>query len=253
MATPQPVGDAALTSEGIFRQKALVRGAQAAAVAGVYAAWLTTQALLEKSRGSVPTFIDRTHQALAGVNAFLNAHPSLSNVILAVSSFEVDLAAFGMVAFFFTERKSRPLLALWITLIMRQLCQSAFSIARPPGMIWHNPGFPSIVVTYSTSSDFFFSGHMALATLLAAELTAHRAARWKQAIAWAVVGLQAFVVLSMRFHYVTDVVTGFLAAIAATQIANAIGGRLDARYAPWSRSGNFRVPASGRESRAGCP
>jgi len=218
----------------ISKQEAVLRGAQATAVVGVYAAWLSTQALLEKSRGFVPTFIDHSHQALAGANAYLNAHPSFANVILAVSSFEVDLAAFSMVAFFFTQRKSRPLLALCFVLIMRQLCQSAFSIAKPPGIIWRNPGFPSIVVTYSTSTDFFFSGHMALATLLAAELTYRHAARWKQAIAWVVIGLQAMVVLSMRFHYVTDVVTGFLAAIVAMQAADTIGEWLDARYSPWS-------------------
>jgi len=70
--------------------------------------------------------------------------------------------------------------------------------------------------------------------LLSAELTWHHAARWKQAIAWAVIGLQALVVLSMRFHYVTDVVTGFLAAIVATQAAALIGEWLDARYSPWA-------------------
>jgi hypothetical protein len=238
-----PLRETEWNGRGIFRHKALVRGAQAAAVVVLYAAWLATQALLERSRGVVPVFIDHTHQALARVNAFLNAHSSLSNVILAASSFEVDLAAFSMVSFFFTQRKSRPLLALWITLIMRQLCQSAFSIAPPAGMIWHYPGFPSIVVTYSTSSDFFFSGHMALATLLAAELTAHRAARWKQALAWAVIGLQAFVILSMRFHYITDVVTGFLAALAATRVADKIGCWLDRRYAPWSHRENAESPA----------
>ena len=238
MGIPQPLGKAASTSDGILKRKVVVRGAQAVGVVAVYAAWLLTQALLEESRGFVPAVIDHTHQALAGVNAFLNRHPTLSNVILAASSFEVDLAALSMVWFFFTQRKSRPLLALWITLIMRQLCQSAFSIPPPPGMIWRYPGFPSVVVTYSTSSDFFFSGHMALATLLAAELTAHRAARWKQAVAWGVIVLQAFVVLSMRFHYVTDVVTGFLAAIVATQIASKIGDWLDRHYAPWSRHEN---------------
>lgn len=246
MDIPQPLRGIPVDSQGINRQKVFVRCAQATAVAAAYAAWLLTQALLEKSRGVVPAFIDHTHQALAGVNAYLNAHPSLSNVVLATSSFEVDLAALSMVSFFFTQRRSRPLLALWIILIMRQLCQSAFSIAPPPGMIWHYPGFPSIVVTYSTSSDFFFSGHMALATLLAAELTAHGAARSKQAIAWAVTGIQAFVILSMRFHYVTDVVTGFLAAIAATLVASKIGGWIDQRFAPWSRHENFRAAAGGR-------
>ena len=245
MGIPQSLHGTSANNEGLLKQNIFVRCAQAAAVIAVYAAWLLTQALLERHRGLVPTFIDHTHQALAGVNAFLNAHPSMSNVILAASSFEVDLAAFSMVSFFFIQRKSRPLLALGLILIMRQLCQAAFSIAPPAGMIWHNPGFPSIVVTYSTSSDFFFSGHMALATLLAAELTAHRAARWKQAIAWAIIVVQGFVILSMRFHYVTDVVTGFLAALAATQVAGKIGDWVDERFAPWSRHESSRVATGG--------
>jgi hypothetical protein len=101
-------------------------------------------------------------------------------------------------------------------------------------MIWHYPGFPSLVVTYSTSTDFFFSGHMALATVVASELTAHGASRWKQAMAWIFAGVQAFVILSMRFHYVSDVVTGCFAAVTATQFADALGRRLDERFAPWT-------------------
>jgi hypothetical protein len=75
---------------------------------------------------------------------------------------------------------------------------------------------------------------MALAALLATELTAQHALRWKQAVAWVVVGVQALVILSMRFHYMTDVVAGLLAAVAATQLAGALGRLLDARFAPWS-------------------
>src|SRR4051794_9991660 len=86
-------------------RKVFVRCAQAAAVFAVYAAWLATQALLEKTRGVVPTFIDHTHHLLGGANAFLNAHPTLSNVVLAASSFEVDLAAFSMVSVLFQTKK----------------------------------------------------------------------------------------------------------------------------------------------------
>ena len=211
-----------------------LRSVQAVAVGAAYAVWLFSQHLLEKTRGLVHGFTDNTHQLLSGINIFLNAHSSLANVVLAVSSFEVDLAALSMIAFFFIRRESRPLLALWFILIMRQLCQASVSIPAPEGMIWHYPGFPSIMVTYSTSSDFFFSGHMALATLLATELTAQRAPRWKQAVAWGVICVQAFIILSMRFHYVTDVVTGFFAAIVATQLAGALGRRLDERFAIWS-------------------
>ncbi len=220
----------------VARQGWSVRGLQGLAVGGVYAAWLITQHLLEKTRGVVTGFTDHTHALLAGANAYLNAHPSLADIILAVSSLEVDLAALSLVAFFFMRRESRPLLALWLILAMRQLCQASVSIPPPDGMIWRYPGFPTIVVTYGTSTDFFFSGHMALATLLATELTAQGAARRKQALAWGVALLQALIILSMRFHYVTDVVAGCLAAVAATQLADVSGRRLDASVAPWLKA-----------------
>jgi hypothetical protein len=209
----------------MIRRQLSLRSFQAVAVGAAYVAWLSSQHLLETTRGLVHGFTDHTHELLSGINLYLNAHPTLANVVLAVSSLEVDLAALSMIAFFFIRRESRPLLALWIILIMRQLCQASVSIPAPEGMIWRYPGFPTLVVTYSTSSDFFFSGHMALATLLATELTAQRAPRWKQAVAWGVVCAQAFVILAMRFHYVT---------VVATQLAGALGRRLDERFAPWS-------------------
>lgn len=209
------------------------RGLQVATVLALYAGWLYSQDLLERTRGVVPGVTDRTHNALTAANVFLNAHPTLTNAILIVSSLELDIAALSMVAFFFFRRETRPLLSFWIVLIMRQLCQVSVSMPKPEGMIWHDPGFPSLVVTYGAANDFFFSGHMALATLFAAELTVQRAARWKQALAWGMIGAQALVILSMRFHYITDVVAGFLAAIVATLIGNAVGGRLDKRAATW--------------------
>lgn len=231
------------------------RGLQATAVVGAYGAWLISQHLLENSRGVVTGFTDHTHQLFAGVNAYLNAHPALADVVLAVSSLEVDLAAVSMVAFFFIRRQSRPLLALWLILIMRQLCQASVSIPPPDGMIWRYPGFPTIVVTYSTSTDFFFSGHMALATLLAAELTMQGVSRTQQAMAWVITLLQALVILSMRFHYATDVVAGCLAAVAATQLAGVCGRWLDARFAPWSpaRSGISAAHGAAVRSRSRIP
>jgi hypothetical protein len=105
-------------------------------------AWVATPSREEP--GAVSGFVDHTHEWLAGINAYLinaylNAHPSLADVVLALSSFEVDLAAVSMVAFFFIRRESRPLLALWLILIMRQLCQASVSIPAPDGMIWRYP------------------------------------------------------------------------------------------------------------------
>ncbi len=209
------------------------RGLQALTLVALYAGWLYTQDLLERTRGLIPGVVDHTHNALAAANVYLNAHPTLTNLILIVSSLELDIAAVSLAVFFFVRRESRPLLSLSIILVMRQLCQASISMPKPEGMIWHYPGFPSLVVTYDAASDFFFSGHMGMATLLAAELTFQGAARWKQVFAWGVIGAQVLVILSMRFHYVSDVVAGFLAAIVATLIGGAVGRRLDKRVATW--------------------
>ncbi len=209
------------------------RSLQIFAVLAVYAAWHGTQYLLESSRGVITHVTDHTHEALATANAFFNAHPSVTDAILIVTSFELDVAALSLVAFFFIRKESRPLLALWLVLITRQLCQTAVSLPKPDGLLWRYPGFPSLVVTYGAASDFFFSGHMALSTLFAMELSLQGAARWKQIVAWAAIGLHVFVILSMRFHYIQDVVAGFLTAIVAALVARALGQRLDQRVARW--------------------
>jgi hypothetical protein len=46
-------------------------------------------------------------------------------------------------------------------------------------MIWRYPGVPSLLVTYGTSNDLFFSGHTALAVYGSIELA------WWGGPAWA--------------------------------------------------------------------
>lgn len=194
-----------------------------------YAAWIGTQHLLEAMRGPSPALTDHVHVLLQGVNAWLNQHVTVANIVLALSSFEVDLAGVSMTLIYFRTGRSRPILTAFFLLIARQLCQASFSIPAPEGMIWRNPGFPSLIVTYTTSTDFFFSGHMGMATMLAAELSAQGKRDWRWWFAWGVLPVQAFIILAMRFHYVTDVVTGFLAALAASALADRVGAVIDAR------------------------
>lgn len=37
---------------------------------------------------------------------------------------------------------------------------------KPEGIYWPYPGFPSIVVPYGATSDFFYSGHVGFLTIL---------------------------------------------------------------------------------------
>ena len=114
--------------------------------------------------------------------------------------------------------------SLAMLLVMRQVMQALCSLPAPPGIIWHDPGFPSLLVTYGVANDFFFSGHTAISVLGAIELARLRRA-WLTLLAACVVLLEVAAVLVLRAHYTMDVFTGALAAVCVAQICGAISDR----------------------------
>jgi membrane-associated phospholipid phosphatase len=122
----------------------------------------------------------------------------------------------------------RLTVAIFFILIFRQFSQFFVSEPVPVGMIWHYPGFPSLIVTYYTTFDFFFSGHTASATLSALEI-GHRGYKRKIFVIVAImlVMMEIFCILSMRFHYTADVITGIFAAVTAFVLAQKVTPALD--------------------------
>ena len=121
----------------------------------------------------------------------------------------------------------RPFLGLLILFALRQLCQALCALPSPEGMIWHHPGFPSLLVTYGTASDLFFSGHTAIAVYGCLEL-----AHWGGpvfALGGAVLALiLASAVLVLRAHYTMDVFTGAITALWVWTAASALAPGVDA-------------------------
>ncbi len=83
-------------------------------------------------------------------------------------------------------------------------------------------------ITYFTTYDFFFSGHTSVATIAALEI-GHRNYKSKVylMIAIMLVVLQVIFILSMRFHYTADVLTGIFAGITAFFISMKITPSID--------------------------
>jgi len=93
-------------------------------------------------------------------------------------------------------------------------------------MIWHYPGFPSLLVTYHVANDFFFSGHTAIAVFGAIELSRlHR--NWVTVAAVLLVLFEIATVLILRAHYTMDVFAGIVAALWITRLSERISPRLD--------------------------
>jgi hypothetical protein len=93
-------------------------------------------------------------------------------------------------------------------------------------MIWRYPGFPSILVTYGTATDLFFSGHTAIAVYGSIEL-ARQGGPVLPALGLAVAVIEAATVLALRAHYTMDVFTAVVAALWVAGAADAVAPACD--------------------------
>lgn len=193
----------------------LQRGTILAAALGL---WFLTQGLLG-SRPPVQAIGDQIHNLTTGPHAYLESRPQITNAILIVSSLGIDLIGLGLLGWGLLGRSARPLAGVMVLFALRQLAQATTALPAPPGMLWRDPGFPSLLVTYSVGNDFFFSGHTAFAVFGALEFS-----RLSKRALTATVTLLALaeisVVLILRNHYTMDVITGAAMAYAVWMALN---------------------------------
>jgi len=201
-------------------------GLRAGVVAGALVLWFWTQSLIGRKPSPKEGIGDAVHDLTARWHHYFATNERAANVALITSSFFIDLAGLSLIGTAIFGPTFAPFLAILILFALRQVCQSLCTLPPPPGIIWRNPGFPALLVTYGVGNDFFFSGHTALAVLGAIE-AAHLGPLWL-AIAAAVVALgEMFIVLVLRAHYTLDVVAGALAAFLAADVAGRLAFMMD--------------------------
>jgi membrane-associated phospholipid phosphatase len=201
----------------------LFRVAMTAAALGF---WFWTQHLLGARPAISGGIGDGLHQITASLNASLHANPGAANALLIASSFFVDAFGVFLLASWLFGKTVRPFLGLLLLLGLRQAMQALCALPPPQGMIWHDPGFPSLLVTYSVASDFFFSGHTAIAVFGATELARLRKP-WLTAFAVLIVLFEIFAIVVLRAHYTMDIFTGLIAALWVAQICTKLAPRVD--------------------------
>jgi hypothetical protein len=190
--------------------------------------WFWTQSLIGARGVPANAIGDRLQTVTAPLNLYLQSHPSAANTLLIASSGIIDLLGVFLLAKWIFGGSVRPFLSLVIVLGLRQLAQAWVALPTPPNAIWHYPGFPSLLVTYSVANDYFFSGHTAIAVLALTEL-ARSNRRWLTALAVLVVIFEIVTVLALRAHYTMDVFTGVVTALYAGYLADRISTALQSR------------------------
>lgn len=190
--------------------------------AAILIIWFWTQSLIGHRSLSDGEIGDGMHSLFAPWNASLHVHPRAANLLLIVSSALIDLMGLFLLGRWIFSGTVRPFLGLIILMGLRQVSQALCALPPPPGIIWHYPGFPSVLVTYGVANDFFFSGHTAIAVFAGLEL-AQLKKTWLTAIAAATVVFEVIAVLVLRAHYTMDVVTGILAACCVAGLTSRFG------------------------------
>jgi hypothetical protein len=202
---------------------------RAGAIAGALALWFWTQKLISRKAPPVSSsgLGDRVHDWTAPWLDWLHANPRAANGLLIVTSALIDLIGLALLAISVFGATLRPFLALLLLFGCRQVCQLLITLPPPPRLIWRHPGFPSLLVTYGVSNDFFFSGHTAIAFLGAIE-AAQLGNPWLTGAGYFVATGQALAVLVLRAHYTMDVVAAVFAAFACSALATRLAPMVDA-------------------------
>lgn len=189
--------------------------------------WFWTQRVIGRQAGQSEGIGDGIHELTAKWHAYFANHERAANRALIVSSLCIDLFGLFLIAAAVVGPSFAPFVGVLIVFSLRQICQLACPLPPPPGIIWRDPGCPTVLVTYGVGNDFFFSGHTALAVLGAIEVC-RLAPWWMGAIAVLVAFGEAVIVLILRAHYTMDVVAGAFAAWFAADLARKLAPWVDA-------------------------
>src|SRR5258706_9147470 len=188
--------------------------------------WFYTQSLIGARPSPAAGIGDGLHGLTAPLNAYFLAHANAADALLIVSSGLIDLLALFLLLRWLFGESVRPFLGLFLLMVTRQIVQAFCALPAPPNMIWHYPGFPSLLVTYSVAGDYFFSGHTAIAVFSATEVARFREP-WLTALSILIVLFEMVTVLVLRAHYTMDVFTGLIAALLAAAVAEKLSAPID--------------------------
>ncbi|KHD88782.1 MAG: hypothetical protein OM95_06540 [Bdellovibrio sp. ArHS] len=195
--------------------------------ASAVAIWLLTQKLLGQRREKTGGMIyDSLHQITDRLNKVLQHHPWGARALLISSSLIVDALGLFLIASSLFGPSIRPLFGLFFLFALRQINQAITILPAPEGMIWKDPGFPSLFVTYGVSNDLFFSGHTALAVFGALEVASLGGPLF-MALAVFIVLYEVLVVLILRAHWTMDIFAGAVTALWMFTVAEKLAPAID--------------------------
>mmetsp|Transcript_5697 Transcript_5697/g.21505 ORF Transcript_5697/g.21505 Transcript_5697/m.21505 type:complete len:236 (-) Transcript_5697:270-977(-) len=139
----------------------------------------------------------------------LKESPVLLWWILLVDTLYVFACGFFVIYLFIVKNRIHFGMQVVSMYVVRSCAMRLYELPVPDEVLWHFPGFP-----HHVCSDFFFSGHVALAVMTGVQLWDMD---WKKLgilVGFVLNLLQIILFLGTRAHYSADCITGFACGIA---------------------------------------
>lgn len=151
-------------------------------------------------------------------NQYLTDHVKVGDAFLIVMSFLLDCMFMFMFVDTIITRNIRPFLTYALFFTLRQSMQLLVSLPVPPHIIWHYPGFPSLLQNYHVSNDLYFSGHAGISLIAALEMSSF-GKRWLTTLGFTIFALESLLVIAMQIHYTMDVFTAIITVFCITDLS----------------------------------
>lgn len=169
---------------------------------------------------------DNVLNSFFNFNSTLKSNVPAKNAILIIGGLLVDLAVLSTAVYFALYGKSWRFIVSSIMFYgIRALFQLVFLMKKPSNYIFSYPGFPSLFVSYLSTNDFFFSGHVGFPLLCGYE--ARNIKFWFLYIGIFISIYMAFLMFSTSGHYSIDIYFGFIFVIYAIRSSKFICEYLD--------------------------
>lgn len=186
----------------------------------------TTEAMIGMTPPPEGIIIDKLHLWTAPINRFFHQHSIAKNTILTITTLWIDASILFLCLRSLFGPTIRPYLELLLFALCRQGLQFLVSLPIPQGIIWSDPGFPSLMINYSLQHDLFFSAHTGIAFLATIELL-RTGKKWLGLIGFCFFVLTVMTIIFLRFHYTMDIFTGFLVAALIVLISKPLSQSID--------------------------
>ena len=156
--------------------------------------------------------VDRSFTYTENINKYLYQNPISRKILVIISSFLIDFSVLSlMYVWLIYGRCWRSIIIISLFYGLRGLCNSFFLLQTPNNLIWDFPGLWSFSVSYHQTTDFFFSGHVGINLISSIELD-RLGFKKISFISFMGVFIQILVMISVRGHFIIDLIAGLLAA-----------------------------------------